>query len=381
MSTTALLEQLAQARQRLEQRPRRPMPVHIHDPERIVEDHGGNGGVGRLRLVPPAEIAVDPERFQFRISCAADGTTGRLAACPGFRLELAGSLLCWADPADGRTYLVDGHHRHALALADAAPLVAVLAVDAETAAEARVWGAMSNCANGTAQATDLARLLQDHPDLNPQNIGPSFGIQRNAKVLKDAVALLALAPDLFGLACTGQASLDHALALTTAGEDHALQRRLWGMCTTRGWEAQQLVEAVALAQLAPRQASQEGIPGLGEALAEANPNLDAVLAVLAQIRLHLRIETRSLKMVSQPTAAAALERRGVVQGVDRAAARDARQDAEAVLGLYGRVVGCRGPLSELVAALAQQVADGADVRRLVEAEMDEVRRVLSAELG
>lgn len=377
VSRAALLEQLALARERLEQGPRRPPPAPVRDCERATP----NPEQSRVRMVSPGEIQVDAARFQFRLSCAADGTCGRLAACPSFRLELAGALLVWDDPEDGNCYLIDGHHRMGLAVADGAPLVAVLAVTAETAADARVWGAMSNCANGTALATDLARLLQDHPDLDARNIGPSFGIQRNAKVLADARALLVLAPDLFTLACTGQMGPDHALALTTAGDDHAIQRHLWAMCTTRGWEAQQLVEAVALAQLAPRQATQGGIPGLGEALEEANPNLDAVLAVLAQIRLHLRIETRSLKMVSQRTAAAALERRGVVQGVDRAAARDARQDAEAVLALYGRVAGCCGPLAELVAQLAQQVADGADVRRLVESKMEEVRRVLSAELG
>jgi hypothetical protein len=373
-TTTALLARLEAATQLLEHRPRRPLPVPVRDCERATP----NSEQGRVRMVPPAEIAIDPARFQFRLSPAVDGTTGRLEGCPSFRVELSGSLLVWLD--DGQLWLIDGHHRRRLALEDHAPLVPVLLVDAADAAAARAWGALSNVAAGHATATDLCRLLRDQ-DLDPKTLARTFGIQRNSKVVADARALLALAPDLFGLACTGQMGHDHSLALATAGDDHALQRRLWSMTTTRGWDAQQLVEAVALAQLAPRQASQGGIPGLGEALEEANPNLDAVLAVLAQIRQGLRVESRAMKMVSQRTAAAALERRGVVQGVDRAAARDARQDAEAVLALYGRVAGCSGPLAELVAQLAQRVADGADVRRLVESKMDEVRRVLSSELG
>jgi hypothetical protein len=154
----AIRAQLAATRAQLQasgqHRPRCPLPVQILEIERPEAP-----AHGRLRMVPPGELLLDPPRFQFRLSAGTDGTSGRLEGCPSFRLELCGALLGWIDPADGSgPWLVDGHHRRALALADGAPLVPVLLVEAATAEEARALGALSNVANGTATAPDLCRL-------------------------------------------------------------------------------------------------------------------------------------------------------------------------------------------------------------------------------
>ncbi|NDC15603.1 MAG: hypothetical protein EBZ76_10675 [Synechococcaceae bacterium WB9_2_170] len=116
---------------------------------------------GAVRMVDPAALVVDPRRFQFRMSTInLSGTDGRLRDACRWNPALAGVLLVWAEPG-GQLCLIDGHHRHRLAMANSVPLVAVLLVEAADAKAARVQGALSNVANGTAEAPDLAKLMRD----------------------------------------------------------------------------------------------------------------------------------------------------------------------------------------------------------------------------
>lgn len=333
-----------------------------------------------MRMVPPGALRIDPRRFQFRLSGGADGTSGRLEGCPSFRLELCGALLGWIDPADGSgPWLIDGHHRRALALADGAPLVPVLLVEAADAPEARALGALSNVANGTATSQDLCRLLRDQ-GLDPRTLARRFGLQRNSRTVADARTLLALDADLFARCCTGELALEQALALAAAS-DHALQRRLAAMATQRGWDPAQTVEAVTLAQLAPQRRTVPAgmIPGLEDLMAEVNGLLDEQLAVRAAIRRSLRVENRACRIVGHHRAASALERRGVA-AVDLEQAAAVKAESGALLEVFGRLAGLSGPLAQLIAQLAAQVADGADPVRLVDGRMGEIRAVLSAEL-
>ena len=332
-------------------------------------------------MVPPGGLLLDPPRFQFRLSGGADGTSGRLEGCPSFRLELCGALLAWIDPADGSgPWLVDGHHRRALAIADGAPLVPVLLVEAADAAEARALGALANVANGNATAQDLCRLLRDQ-GLNPKTLARRFGLQRNSSIVAAARDLMALEADLFSRCCTGELELALALALAAA-PDHSLQRRLWAMATQRGWDAPQTLEAVTLAQLAPqrREVPAGTIPGLEDLMAETNALLDEQLKVRVAIRRSLRIENRACRIVGNQRSASALERRQVA-AVNREQAAAVRAESDALLEVFGRLAGLSGPLAELIAQLAEQVADGADPTRLVDREMGQIRAILSAELS
>lgn len=379
----AIREQLAATRaqlqasphQRGEHRPRPPMQVQIHESE------GPEHSSDRVRMVPPEALLLDPPRFQFRLSAGVDGTSGRLQGCPVFTLELCGALLGWIDPADGSgPWLIDGHHRRALAMADGAPLVPVLLVKAATAEEARALGALSNVANGTATPQDLCRLLRDQ-QLDPRTLSSRYGLKRHSRTVADARTLLALDGDLFGRCCTGELELEQALALAAAPE-HTLQRRLWAMALERCWEPAQTQEAVALALLAPtRHEVPAGcLPGLEALMADANPMLDEQLSVRACIRRSLRVEHRGCKIVGSHRTAAALERRGVA-AVDLEQAQTVKAESGALLEVFSRLAGCSGPLAELIARLAAQVADGADPVRVVDQQMDQIRAILTAELG
>ncbi|WP_439627502.1 phage portal protein family protein [Gemmata sp.] len=98
------------------------------------------GGVVHL---PTAQLVADPDRFQFRDGAAADGTVRALPGEP-FDPAKCKELLAWRDPADGRDYVVDGHHRLAWAERDGVARVPARYVAAATAAEAKRVGERAN---------------------------------------------------------------------------------------------------------------------------------------------------------------------------------------------------------------------------------------------
>lgn len=335
---------------------------------------------GPVRMVPPAELLVDARRFQFRQSVVnLSGTDGRLRDCCKWNPALAGCLLVWAEPG-GRLCLVDGHHRHRLAMANEVPEVAVLLIDARDAAEARTIGALSNIANGTATAPDVAKLLRDS-GMTVAEVAQQ-GISTRSKVLKDAAALVPLAHGLFAKVCTGELELEMGLALAAAGP-HAIQRDLAKEAQRRGWDADQVREAAGLAQLATitNTPASGCLPGLEQLLADQNTNLGELLAVRAAIRRALNSEVLALSTVARKRSAQALEGRGVAV-VDRAAAAEARDSSKAQARLFDHLgAGCHGPLQECIRDLARLVDDRHPAGEIVSQNIGRVREAIERELG
>jgi hypothetical protein len=328
-------------------------------------------------MVPPAELVVDPKRFQFRVSVVnLTGTDGRLRDCCKWNPALAGCLLVWADA--GRLHLVDGHHRHRLAVANGVESVAVLLIDARDATQARTIGALSNLANGTATAPDVAKLLRDS-GMSVAEVAQQ-GISARSKVLKDAAALVPLAHGLFAKVCTGELDLEMGLALAAAGP-HAIQRDLAKEAQRRGWDAAQVREAAGLAQLATVTTSTASgcLPGLEALLAAENTDLGELLAVRAAIRRALSSEVLALGIVSRKRSAMALEARAVAV-VDRAAAADALGSSRAQQRLFDQLAGHAGPLQECIKSLALLVDDRHPASEVVAQNIDRVRRAIEEEL-
>lgn len=334
---------------------------------------------GPVRMVPPASLVVDPRRFQFRVSTISlSGTDGRLRECCRWNAALAGVLLVWQQQ-DGQLALVDGHHRHRLALANKVEAVAVLLIDAKDAAAARTIGALSNIANGTATAADVAKLMRD-AGLTAAEIA-AHGISRRSRVLQDAAALVPLDQRLFARVCTGELSPEVGAALAAAGPP-AVQRDLWREAERRRWSAEQIREAVSLARLATVSSSRPSdcLPGF-EALLEAeNSNLSAILAVRAAIRRQLGQEVAALAAVARRRSALALEAREVAV-IDRQAALEHRDSSRAQGRLFDQLAGQSGPLQDCIRELAALVSERTTAAQVVADQIGKVREAIEAELG
>lgn len=335
-------------------------------------------GGGPVRMVDPAALVVDPRRFQFRVSTInLSGTDGRLRDACRWNPALAGVLLVWAEPG-GQLCLIDGHHRHRLAMANSVALVAVLLVEAADAKAARVQGALSNVANGTAEAPDLAKLMRDC-GMNAADVA-RHGVSSRSRVLKDAAALLPLDPGLFARVCTGEMELELGMALAAAGPP-AVQRDLHREASRRRWSVEQVREASALAALATVNSSTTAgcLPGLESLLQSENSDLGQLLAIRAAIRRTLSSELQALSTVARKRSANALEARSVAV-VDVEAAADARDSSRAQARLFDQLAGHSGPLQECIRELAGLVTESRSAAEVVASNIGKVRAAIEREL-
>jgi hypothetical protein len=128
----------------------------------------------------------------------------------------------WRDPADGLTYVVDGHHRVELANRLGVPELNVQFLDAPDATGARAQGAFINMAEGRVTALDVAQFLRD-TGTTPEDLAKR-GISLPAALTRDGVALARLAPDVFDQVATGKISRAWGTAIGALLEDPVHQR-------------------------------------------------------------------------------------------------------------------------------------------------------------
>lgn len=109
------------------------------------------------------EIAVDPERFQFKQGTDGQGQqTGASLSEEEFWNPRAEDVIeVWDDPADGKTYVVNGHNRLALAKRLGIPSLPVQRINASSPQAARAYGAISNISDGRGMPEDAARFAQE----------------------------------------------------------------------------------------------------------------------------------------------------------------------------------------------------------------------------
>jgi hypothetical protein len=162
-----------------EKKPKRGRPKKKATPVGVSVN--ADGRMTGATTMDRGEIFADPERFQYKISNidSETGVTEELKSVKRFNPVFGGQILVWHDTADGKTYVVNGHHRLEVAkrspLTDvgdvidgraATPVEAwgghmnVMYLDVATAAEARAWGALTNMAEGRGTPTDAADFLR-----------------------------------------------------------------------------------------------------------------------------------------------------------------------------------------------------------------------------
>ena len=152
------------------------------------------GGV--VAQLPPSELSTDPERFQFKQDAIGKGgVTDKFKDTTQWNSDNSGILSVWKDPADGKTYVVNGHHRLEMANRLGAPTVTVRYLDAANAAEARMKGALINIAEDQGTSIDAAKVFRDsgmtEADLQKQ------GIKLDGRIAKEGQSLANLEPNLF----------------------------------------------------------------------------------------------------------------------------------------------------------------------------------------
>lgn len=152
--------------------------------------------------LPVSEIDQDPARFQYKSDVDPDSGVSEKLKGRKFKSELSSVISVWIDPTDGKTYVINGHHRLDLAKSTGQEAIDVKYVQAESAEEARTIGAMQNIAEGQGSDIDAAKIFRQG-NLTTENL-KDYGLSISDSKTRRGLALANLSDSLFDFVVSGK---------------------------------------------------------------------------------------------------------------------------------------------------------------------------------
>jgi len=330
---------------------------------------------GSIAELSPDIISADPKRFQYKIlgEHTATGEVGSLSGVKKYDQNLAGIIQVWHDPADGKTYVVNGHNRLALAKKLGADKVAVRYLDVKNPAEARAVGAITNIAEGRGTAIDAAKFFKDtglsRADLEAK------GIPMREKIAQEGLALSQLDDSLFRKTIDGDLPVERAAIIGGGGLSNAKQLDLYNLAEKQAKRGRKITNDV-LSELADTvKASEEksetqfDLFGASE-VQQTNAIERATLQ--AAVKKRLSRDKKLFGTVSQSRAAKDLARAGNQIDIDTSS--KISKEAGVALSVFDKLKNVKGGVSDLLNDAATQIKNGGD-RKKIEADLYERIRV------
>ena len=202
--------------------------------------------------VPISELNVDPIRFQYKQDVDEFGVEqgGSLSGVDKYNFDQEGIIKVWEDPADGKTYIVDGHNRRRLAEEKGIKSLKVEYIIADTAEEARGKGALANISQGSGTGLDAAKFLRDSGVTDPEAL-TALGVPLTSGLGSEGLALSKLPTNLFQEVVDGKLSKGKGMALGISTLDDELKTSLAKLSKTRRWADTTFNEIVQQVQNSP----------------------------------------------------------------------------------------------------------------------------------
>ena len=213
-----------------------------------------------IARMPRLDLTVDPRKFQYKLNPSAEGITNQLTG-KTWNEDLAGVIQAWRDPASGKAYVVNGHHRVEMARRYGVKDLPVRLIDAPDAQSARAVGALQNIAEGRGTPVDAAKFFRDS-GYTPQEL-EALGVSLGEATAANGVALSRLSDPIFEKTATGKMSQGRAIAIGKATPDHATQDAIMKMVDRADARGRNLSDATVaeLGRFAAAAPSQEQFVG------------------------------------------------------------------------------------------------------------------------
>lgn len=184
------------------------------------------GQAGKTYDIGTQHVHFDPERFQYKLGAqGSHGVTDQLKGVEKWDPELAGVVSVWRDPANGKTFVVNGHHRMDLAKKLGVKQVTVKYLHAKTAEEARAKGALVNIAEGRGTAIDAAKFYRD-TGITAEAL-KAKGISMKEHTASQGLALSGLHEHAFKRVVNGEISPERAAIIGGSGLSHEQQSQVF----------------------------------------------------------------------------------------------------------------------------------------------------------
>jgi hypothetical protein len=327
---------------------------------------GPGGLAGTVAVVAPDSIAVDPKRFQFKLHSSASGEVGSLAGIKKWDDNLAGVISVWQDPADGKTYVVNGHNRLALAKRMAAESVTIRYLKAANANEARAIGAMQNIAQGQGSSVDAAKFFRDS-GITDQAAVERAGLPLQSGKAAQGLGLARLPESMFRAVIDNELSISRGAIIGNSGLSKAKQAEIGKLLRQRknisDGTLQEYVENLAVSE-----ASKQGALNLFGGQETVDNGL-ARAELANYLRRKLAREKSLFATVSKSRAAEALQQKAGNKINQRESAGVAAE-ADHVLRVFKELKDKAGPIATALNSAANRLMKG-DPAALVTKELEE----------
>ena len=342
----------------------------------------------QVATVDTSSVAYAPKTFQYKAEGqTATGRSGSLADENVYDPRYGGVISVWRDNqgelgVPGQVYVVNGHNRLELANRSGFPVINVQYIDAPTAADARMTGALQNIKDDKGTAIDAAKIFRDTgmsvEDLRLQNVN------LNGKLASEGVALGRLPQWLFDKTAVGDLPTAKAVALgSVADVDDAIISDVAKQAIAGKWSAEKIVQAMQEAKFAGTSAGGDGgvLPGF-EAMFKTTNVVDLIDIRTAAYR-QLSVEMRALAAASQAKNTSYLEAAGNAINVEGSQA--ARKMAAEAVAVFNRVTAYEGPVRTILNELAAQMPTGKGrdkaATNLVQFNLQRLRDAISEEMN
>jgi hypothetical protein len=332
----------------------------------------------QVQETPVANIATDPQRFQFKEAgrLTKTGVSGSLKEAAEYDPLFGKIISVWRDPADGQLYVVNGHNRLDLARRSGRDNILTWEIEAPTAEQARAIGAMENMAEGMGTPWDAAKIMRD------MGMGLEQLRQRNINirgpVAERAIPLSRLPQEIFDKGVTGKLDLAKAVALGSEALDEAVIRDVATAAGKGKWSAEKILQAMQEAKFAQTSGPAGGVlPGMEDLFKTSN--FSQLLDVRTEAFKALREEMVALTSAARPGRKGILEAAGNV--IDVAGSQAAREQAAAAVEVFNRVTGYTGPVRDLLNEMAAQVKGRRTAGVVVNENIDRLRQAIEDEVN
>jgi hypothetical protein len=337
------------------------------------------------QMLPTAEVQAAPQVFQYKggVNEAGEQIGNSLEGVERWDPNAEGIIQVWRDAngeigQPGMAYVVNGHNRLAAAKRMGIPSMRVEYLDAPTAAEARLQGAISNVSDGKGTVFDAAKLAREYGITDPAQL-KAMGKPGASGFWKEGIAMGRLPEDVFTAAVNEQIPLRRAVIIGESGASEETMRSAYRYLVQQGPDNVKegtLREMLAMATSSPA-ASSSG--GRQKVLFEGtewdqsfNEGMLAKADLAAAVRQMLSKEKKLFGTVGRQ--AGQIERVGQVDAV---AAKDISGEASRALTIFDELKYMAGPVGDLLNEGTQRILAGESAAQVAKG----IKNRLAASIG
>jgi hypothetical protein len=265
----------------------------------------------------------------------------------------------WRDPADGKVYVVNGHHRLEIAQRTGHPVMNVRFIQAESAEAARTVGAVTNIADNKGTAIDAAKIFRDG-NMSEEELKQN-GLTSKKALVRQGMALAKLSPKLFKKVVNEELTADRGAVIGEMIPDNPAEQEAAvnyiEQAEKRGkrFNNGELRELIGFVQNAPTAVQRtEDLFGFDE----VQRSYAAEKAQLSDaVRRSLSTEKRLLGSVGKESAANTLGKAG--NQINVAGSAEGSKQAGQILETYDKLKMLSGPIGDALTEGAEEMAKGA----------------------